>query len=64
MVTVRDVYDYLDTLAPFSTQMDFDNSGLLVGDPSRAVQKIAVCLDITCDTVREAMECGAERKVV
>ena len=60
MVTVRDVYDYLDAFAPFSTQMDFDNSGLLVGDPDRAVQTIAVCLDITPDTIREAAACGAD----
>ena len=63
MVTVRDVYDYLDTIAPFSSQMDFDNSGLLVGEPDRAVQKIAVSLDITSDTVREAMDCGADLMV-
>ena len=63
MVTVRDVYDFLDTIAPFSTQMDFDNSGLLVGDESHVVQKIAVCLDITPDTVAGAMECGADLMV-
>lgn len=63
MVTVRDVYDCIDAFAPFSTQMDFDNSGLLVGDPDRPVQKIAVCLDITPETVREASACGADLMV-
>lgn len=63
MVTVRDVYDYLDTIAPFATQMDFDNSGLLVGDDTRAVQKIAVCLDITPETVADAMDCGTDLMV-
>ena len=63
MVTARDVYDYLDTIAPFSTQLDFDNSGLLVGDETRAVQKIAVCLDVTPDTVAQAMDCGADLMV-
>ena len=63
MITVRDVYDCIDGFAPFSTQMDFDNSGLLVGDPQKVVQKIAVCLDITCDTVNEAMELGADLMV-
>jgi dinuclear metal center YbgI/SA1388 family protein len=63
MVTVRDVYDCIDAFAPFSTQLDFDNSGLLVGDPDRPVQKIAVCLDLTNDTVREASECGADLMV-
>ena len=63
MVTVRDVYDYIDSFAPFSTQLDFDNSGLLVGDPDRPVQKIAVFLDVTHDTVRDAAECGADLMV-
>lgn len=63
MVTVRDVYDCIDSFAPFSSQLDFDNSGLLVGDPGRPVQKIAVCLDITPDTVRDASECGADLMV-
>lgn len=63
MTTVQDVYDYIDAIAPFSGQMDFDNSGLLVGDPNKVVQKIAVCLDITCDTVGEAMEQGADLMV-
>lgn len=56
MTTVQDVYDYIDSIAPFSGQMDFDNSGLLVGNPNGVVRKIGVCLDITCDTINEAME--------
>lgn len=63
MTTVRDVYDCIDSIAPFSGQLDFDNSGLLVGDPNKAVQKIAVCLDITNDTIAEAMEQGADLMV-
>ena len=30
-MTVGEVYDYLNTVAPFRLQDDFDNSGLLVG---------------------------------
>ena len=60
MVTVRDVYDCIDAFAPFSTQLDFDNSGLLVGDPDSPVRRIAVCLDITPETIRDASDCGAD----
>ena len=63
MVTVQDVYDCIDAFAPFSTQLDFDNSGLLVGDPNRPVQRIAVCLDITPETVRDAADYGADLMV-
>ena len=56
MVTVRDVYDYLDGIAPFSTQMSFDNSGFLIGDPAAAVRHIGVCLDVTPRTAELAAE--------
>lgn len=36
---VSDVFSYLDELAPFSYSMDFDNSGLLIGDPSQSWSK-------------------------
>ena len=33
MITVSDVLHYLDTLAPRSMKMDWDNVGLLCGTP-------------------------------
>ncbi|MCR5484749.1 MAG: Nif3-like dinuclear metal center hexameric protein [Clostridiales bacterium] len=63
MVTVKDVYDYIDTIAPFSGQLDFDNSGFLVGDPDRTVKNIAVSLDITSETIAGARECQADLMV-
>lgn len=54
MITVRDIYDYIDAKAPFSTQMDFDNAGLLVGDGNAPVSRVMVALDATLPVVREA----------
>lgn len=54
MVKVRDIYDYIDAKAPFSTQMDFDNAGLLVGDRNAEVARVMVALDATLPVVREA----------
>ena len=56
MVTVRDIYDEIDRIAPFYSQMDFDNSGLLVGEPEQAVARILVALDITESIAWEAAE--------
>ena len=39
MVSVKDVYEYLDGLAPFRLQMDFDNAGFLVGRSSRRARR-------------------------
>lgn len=57
-MTVKDIYEYINTLAPFSSQDSFDNSGLLVGNPDADVYRIAVCLDITNEVVDEAAKLG------
>ena len=60
MATVREIYQYLDTLAPFSLQMDFDNAGFLVGRGDRQVDKVLVSLDITEEVVAEAAKLGCQ----
>lgn len=60
MATVREVYEYLDSLAPFNLQMSFDNAGFLVGHGDREVTKILVSLDITEEAACEAAKIGAE----
>ena len=60
MTTVQDIYAHLDALAPFATQMDFDNSGLLVGDAAAAVTKVMLALDVTEDVAIQAAQAGAE----
>ena len=60
MVTVQDVYDFLDTLAPFASQLSFDNSGLLVGSGGAFTEHIGVCLDITPDTIEQASDANID----
>ena len=60
MATVREVYEYLDRVAPFDTQESFDNAGFLVGRGDRPVTRILVALDITVEVVEEASQLGAE----
>lgn len=54
MVKIADIYDFLDEWAPWSTQMDFDNAGLLVGDREAEARRILVALDATEPVIREA----------
>ncbi|NBI66853.1 Nif3-like dinuclear metal center hexameric protein [Pseudoflavonifractor sp. 60] len=60
MAAVKDIYQFMDQIAPFATQEDFDNAGFLVGRRDRAVTKILVALDITLEVAREAAQAGAE----
>lgn len=58
--TVKNIYDFIDSIAPFEKQCDWDNSGLLIGNPCREISKIGVVLDITPDAVKYAAERGIE----
>ena len=58
-MTVRDLYHLLDSVAPFDTQEDFDNSGLLLGDPEARVAGILFALDVTRPVIEEAVSLGA-----
>lgn len=60
MVTVGDIFAFINSIAPFDTQESWDNSGLLVGDVNRTVEKVAVCLDVTNDTLDKAIELGVD----
>ena len=64
MPIVSDFYEYIDSIAPFSGQMEWDNSGLLTGDENAAVQRVCLALDITPETVRKAAEMEADLRHV
>lgn len=48
------IYEYIDSIAPFCRQEDWDNSGFQVGERAKEVHKILFALDATADLVREA----------
>lgn len=55
---IKQVYDYIDRFSPFSTQCDFDNCGLLIGNFDDNVKKIGLALDITNDVIDKAIKQG------
>ena len=59
-VTIGDIYNFIDSIAPFSTQEPWDHSGLLLGNRDKKVSKIMTCLDVTSDTVSKAIDFGAD----
>ena len=60
MPTVQEIFEQLCEYAPLELQMDFDNSGFLVGRGERPVKKALLSLDITLPVIREAEEIGAD----
>lgn len=59
-MTVQTVFDILNEMAPFDTQMGFDNAGLLIGSGYKQVTKIGVVLDVTRDAVTYAENNGID----
>lgn len=57
---VKDIYQWLDEVAPFETQAEFDNCGLQVGSMEQPVSSVLLCLDLTHDIIKEAIEIGAQ----
>ena len=60
MTIVKDVLNYLDGRVPFSAKLDFDNVGLLAGEPDRELRRILCALDVTDAVIEEAASIGSE----
>jgi dinuclear metal center YbgI/SA1388 family protein len=55
-IRIKDITDYLETIAPRAYQEPYDNSGLLTGNPADEVKAILVTLDCTEKVVDEAIQ--------
>ena len=58
MPTVHEIEEFLYELAPRDLAMEWDNVGLLVGDPDLPIRRALVALDVTEETAREAARSG------
>jgi dinuclear metal center YbgI/SA1388 family protein len=59
MPTVSEFSAYLERFAPSSTAAEWDNTGLLLGDPAANVTRVMTCLTVTPDVSAEAVREGA-----
>ncbi len=55
MRTVETVTEFLGRIAPLGLAEDWDNVGLLIGDPTRPVRRLMTCLTVTPNVVAEAV---------
>lgn len=58
MSTVKDITNYLESIAPLDLQESYDNAGLIVGDPAQTVTGVLTSLDCTEEIVLEAKQRG------
>ena len=55
---INKALDILESWMPKEISEDFDNVGLLIGDPSKELRNILVTLDATEDIIEEAIDKG------
>ncbi len=55
---IREVLDYLESIAPLHLQESYDNAGLLCGSRDMELSDVLVCLDSTEAVVDEAIKKG------
>ena len=60
MTTVKNIYDYINSIAPYDTQEEWDNSGHLVGDFRKEVKKAVLALDATKAVCAFSADIGAD----
>lgn len=59
-ITVKDIANVIHNFAPRELAYDWDNVGFLLGDADQEVKKILLSLDVTENTVKKAIETGAD----
>ena len=60
MTTVADINNWINSIAPYDTMEEWDNSGFLVGDMQAPVRRCVLSLDATLAVVAFAVAMGAE----
>ncbi len=55
---IKDILDCIERKAPLHLQESYDNAGLQVGDASREVTGVLLCLDVTPTVLQEAIDKG------
>jgi len=56
MPVIKDVTQYIESIAPLSLQESYDNAGLITGDVNSEINSVLVTLDVTEKVVEEAIQ--------
>ena len=62
-MTVADLAAALDAIAPTAAAEEWDNVGLLVGDPASTVTRAVLCIDYTAEVAAEGEVEGCDAVV-
>ena len=57
---IKQISQYLESMAPLSLQESYDNSGLLIGQADREIHKALIGIDVTHELMDEALLNGCD----
>lgn len=60
MANVKDISNFINSIAPYDTKCQWDNCGILIGDEERQVNKIGFTLDLTKESLDSAINEGVD----
>ena len=60
MVSVQEIISFIETYFPKKLSYEWDNCGLQVGSYSEKVDSVLICVDITEEVIKEALELGTK----
>ena len=55
-MTIREIKQVLEHYAPLEFQEDYDNAGLIIGNPDAEISNVLIALDITDEVLDEALQ--------
>ena len=55
MARIKEITAAIERIAPLALQEDYDNAGLILGNPDEEVSGCLICLDITEEVIKEAV---------
>ena len=60
MIRLSEIITSLERFAPPELKEPWDNVGLMVGDETQIIERVFVCLDMTSENLRQAIDFGAD----
>lgn len=60
MPTVGDIAKFIESIAPGQYAEDWDNTGLMIGNPCSVVKRVLFCLDVSASVTEEAVRRGVD----
>ena len=60
MIKVKDIVNIIEDFAPKKLAYEWDNTGLIVGNPEKEIKKVYITLDLFKYNIDEAIEKGVD----